>query len=46
MESFNNRYADQKSLNLHDFFKCFELPDCNVFNLQYGDVLEEIKDFQ
>ncbi len=44
-KSFNNRYASDKSLNLNDFKEVFKLPNCNVFNLQYGDVLDEIRDF-
>ena len=41
-KSFNNRYASDKSLELDDFKDVFKLPNCNVFNLQYGDVLDEI----
>ena len=44
-KSFNNRYASDKSLELEDFKDVFELPNCNVFNLQYGDVLDEINKF-
>ena len=44
-KSFNNRYASDKSLNLHDFKDVFKLPNCNVFNLQYGDVADEINNF-
>ena len=44
-KSFNNRYASDKSLELDDFKDVFKLPDCNVFNLQYGDVLDEINNF-
>ena len=43
--SFNNRYASDKSLELDDFRNVFKLPNCNVFNLQYGDVLDEINNF-
>ena len=44
-KSFNNRYATDKSLYLNDFKDVFKLPNCNVFNLQYGDVEDEINDF-
>tara|TARA_B100000989_G_scaffold154437_1_gene115189 strand:- start:186 stop:1970 length:1785 start_codon:yes stop_codon:yes gene_type:complete len=44
-KSFKNRYSSDKSLTLNDFQNIFEMPDCNVFNLQYGDVLDEIKEF-
>ena len=44
-KSFNNRYASDKSLELGDFKDVFKLPNCNVFNLQYGDVLDEINNF-
>ena len=44
-KSFNNRYASDKSLHLNDFRDVFKLPNCNVFNLQYGDVADEINDF-
>ena len=44
-KSFNNRYASDKSLELEDFRHVFRLPNCNVFNLQYGDVLDEINNF-
>ena len=44
-KSFNNRYASDKSLELDDFKDVFKIPNCNVFNLQYGDVLDEINNF-
>ena len=44
-KSFNNRYASDKSLELDDFEDVFKLPNCNIFNLQYGDVLDEINNF-
>ena len=44
-KSFNNRYASDKSLHLNDFKDIFKLPNCNVFNLQYGDVGDEINIF-
>ena len=44
-KSFNNRYSLDKSLDLNDFKNVFELPNSDVFNLQYGDVLHEINNF-
>ena len=44
-KSFNNRYASDKSLHLNNFKDVFKLPNCNVFNLQYGDVGDEINIF-
>ncbi len=44
-KSFNNRYASDKSLYLKDFKDIFEIPNCNIFNLQYGDVADEINNF-
>ncbi len=44
-KSFNNRYAIDKSLNLQDFKNIFKLTNCDIFNLQYGDVKDEIIKF-
>ncbi len=44
-KSFNNRYAVDKSLNLKDFKFLFDTSDCDFFNLQYGDVNNEINSF-
>ncbi len=44
-KSFNNRYAIDKSLSLKDFENLFNLTDCDIFNLQYGDVRDEIYKF-
>ena len=44
-KSFNNRYAIDKSLNLQDFKNIFKLTNCDIFNLQYGDVKNEIIEF-
>tara|TARA_B100001769_G_C21924141_1_gene498257 strand:- start:97 stop:840 length:744 start_codon:yes stop_codon:yes gene_type:complete len=41
-KSFKNRYAKEKSLVLEDFNKIFETKNCNFINLQYGDVENEI----
>ncbi len=44
-KSFNNKYAEQKSLSLENLIDLFRLPNIDFFNLQYGDVLKEIQDF-
>ena len=44
-KSFNNRYALDKSLNLEDFKNIFSISDCDIFNLQYGNVKDEINFF-
>ena len=44
-KSFNNKFATDKSLNLKDFNKIFDLSNCHIFNLQYGDVKNEINSF-
>ena len=37
-KSFNNQYAEQKSLSLDNFLDLFKLKDIDFFNLQYGNV--------
>ncbi len=44
-KSFNNQFAEDKSLALKDLKNIFYLTNCNVFNLQYGDVENEINSF-
>tara|TARA_B100000963_G_scaffold357168_1_gene378753 strand:- start:38 stop:1825 length:1788 start_codon:yes stop_codon:yes gene_type:complete len=44
-KSFKNRYAVDKSLNLKDFIKIFGYDNCDIFNLQYGNVIDEIINF-
>ncbi|MDC2975981.1 tetratricopeptide repeat protein [bacterium] len=44
-KSFNNKFAIGKSLRLNDFSKIFNLTHCDIFNLQYGNVEDEIKNF-
>ena len=44
-KSFNNPYAEQKSLSLDNFLNLFKLKDIDFFNLQYGDVIKEIENF-
>ena len=44
-KSFNNKFASDKSLNLNDLYNIFNLTNCHIFNLQYGDVKDEIYSF-
>ncbi len=44
-KSFNNQFAEDKSLNLKDFSNIFNVTNCDIFNLQYGDVENEINSF-
>jgi len=44
-KSFKNRYAVDKSLSLEDFENIFKIKDSIFFNLQYGDIKEEISQF-
>ncbi|MDC3156552.1 tetratricopeptide repeat protein [Pelagibacteraceae bacterium] len=44
-KSFNNQFAKDKSLNLKDLNNIFNLTNCDFFNLQYGDVENEISNF-
>ena len=44
-KSFNNQYAEQKSLSLDNFLDLFKLKDIDFFNLQYGNVTKEIERF-
>ena len=44
-KSFKNRYSKEKSLILENFDKIFETKNCNFINLQYGNVLDEINDY-
>jgi len=44
-KSFKNKFAVDKSLNLKDFNKIFNSTNCDIFNLQYGDVENEINSF-
>ncbi len=44
-KSFNNKFASDKSLSLNDLNKVFNLTNCDIFNLQYGDVEDEIYSF-
>ncbi len=44
-KSFNNKYAEQKSLSLENLVNLFSLPEIDFINLQYGEVLKEINEF-
>ena len=44
-KSFSDKFATDKSLNLKDLKKIFSLTDCDIFNLQYGVVEDEINSF-
>jgi ADP-heptose:LPS heptosyltransferase len=44
-KSFKNRYSPEKSLSLEDFDNIFKISETKIFNLQYGDVKEELKEF-
>ncbi len=44
-KSFSDKFAPDKSLNLKDLNKIFNLTNCDIFNLQYGVVEDEINSF-
>ena len=44
-KSFSDKFATDKSLNLKDLKKIFSLTNCDIFNLQYGVVEDEINSF-
>ena len=44
-KSFSDKFATDKSLNLKDLNKIFSLTNCDIFNLQYGVIEDEIKSF-
>tara|TARA_B100000073_G_scaffold329914_1_gene317929 strand:- start:44 stop:784 length:741 start_codon:yes stop_codon:yes gene_type:complete len=44
-KSFKNRYSKEKSLSLDDFIDIFKLEKSTIFNLQYGDVKDELHQF-
>ena len=44
-KSFSDKFATDKSLNLKDLNKIFSLTNCDIFNLQYGVVEDEINSF-
>ena len=44
-KSLNNRYSSEKSLSLEDFENIFKIKDSTIFNLQYGDVKDDLKSF-
>ncbi len=44
-KSFSDKFATNKSLNLQDLDKIFNLINCDIFNLQYGVVEDEINSY-
>tara|TARA_Y100000996_G_C22547313_1_gene652319 strand:- start:371 stop:2155 length:1785 start_codon:yes stop_codon:yes gene_type:complete len=44
-KSFKNRYSNEKSLVLDNFNNIFETKNCNFINLQYGDVTNEVENY-
>ena len=44
-KSLKNRYSTEKSLLLEDFENIFKIKNSIIFNLQYGDVKEDLKNF-
>ena len=44
-KSLKNRYSSEKSLSLEDFENIFKIKGSTIFNLQYGDVKEDLKNF-
>ncbi|MDC0587186.1 hypothetical protein OAO47_00170 [bacterium] len=44
-KSLKNRYSSEKSLSLEDFENIFKIKNSTIFNLQYGDVKEDLKNF-
>ena len=44
-KSFKNRYSSEKSLSLEDFENVLNINNSVIFNLQYGDVKEELASF-
>ena len=44
-KSLKNRYSSEKSLLLEDFKNIFKIKNSIIFNLQYGDVKEDLKNF-
>ena len=44
-KSFKNRYASEKSLSLKDFENIFQIKNSIIFNLQYGNIKEELNNF-
>tara|TARA_Y100001970_G_scaffold283604_1_gene399201 strand:- start:22679 stop:24460 length:1782 start_codon:yes stop_codon:yes gene_type:complete len=44
-KSFKNRYAKEKSLKLEDFTYLLDQKNCIFFNLQYGDIKDELNEF-
>jgi len=45
-KSFKNRYSYDKSLSLENLKHILDFENCSFFNLQYGDIGNEIVDFE
>lgn len=45
-KSKSGKHGESKSLNLEDFLPLFKLPNIQFVNLQYGNVQEELKEFE
>ena len=44
-KSFKNRYASEKSLKINDFYNILEIKNSTIFNLQYGNIKNELDIF-
>tara|TARA_B100000575_G_scaffold294644_1_gene312596 strand:- start:11621 stop:13405 length:1785 start_codon:yes stop_codon:yes gene_type:complete len=44
-KSFKNRYAGEKSLVLENFNNIFDTKNCNFINLQYGEINNEVANY-
>ena len=44
-KSFKNRYTSEKSLFLNDFKNIFAINNSTIFNLQYGNIKDELDNF-
>ncbi len=44
-KSFKNRYSSEKSLSLNDFQNVLNINNAIIFNLQYGNVKQELENF-
>ena len=44
-KSFKNRYASEKSLQIRDFINILDIENSTIFNLQYGNVQNELSSF-
>ena len=44
-KSLKNRYSSEKSVQIKDFNNIIEIQNSTIFNLQYGNIKEELKSF-